>query len=871
MHRQSVLVLLLVTGLLDTRAQEVTAYRHFNVTLNTSAPTQLAIDRGRLIWRDTDLNSGDLLFKFYSGAEIVVIDSQLIGVSGAISGDHVVWNTSGEQVKAFDIRTWTTSTLGPSYNPDYAQPIAVHNGLIAYARRKSGTGTEIVIHRFATGTDTVLSAGVWNMQPSLHHGQIAWVVSDSAAPTASANIFFFNGRTTVNLSGTAGVNNRNPVLRDGQVAWLQTGSGNPRVRLYTGDTTRTLIQSTGGSTIIAGYDLSDGIAVAAYRDTIGGSSMITIFDAASGATNLLDSSGVFSLHVSNGLVSWQSGTGPTKHLLAFDIQGASTQDLGAAEAPVMDHDVLAWTLGDAVEMARPVTYRQLTTDGMNGWTQTKMKTIDSSSVVWGNFAGGVTNMRLFVWDGVQTTQLSDSSVNQDLLMANDGYIIWRRNFDSLYYYDGTNPPVKFLDTIQAENPYVAGGSIGFFGSRTTVSETIKHIWLYEIQQARLTLLASDSGFPGNVLCWGNTACWLNGQTERLMFYDGATTTALSDSPATYDYSYRNGTIVWSERRSGVNQIMMFDVASRQKTQLTTGSVPKLYPLTDGKHVVWYEHPGYPSPSPDVVLWYYDIGTGRTVRAGRAPYSVLFWNWLSDGALGWASNGNVYTFDGQVISPMTDDNFNVNSGVYLDRGMLVWRRTPPPPAVDNGQIFTGKLHAHPAFDARNIAGSAPLVVSFTNRSWEGARSYAWDFGDGGNSTEKDPVHTYLTPGGYSVTLTVTGPAGTVTERKYRLVRVTSSTAVDDNGGELPLKAELFQNYPNPFNPETVISYQLSSTGPVSLRVVDVLGRDVETLVDGVQSAGKHKATWNARRFATGVYFVTLRAGNFIGTKKLMILR
>ena len=88
--------ILIAVGLLAGQcwAQEVNTYRIINVTFNTSAPTQLAIDRGRLVWRETDLSSTGYLLKYYTGAEILQLDSNLFAVSAAIEGDHVVWNTA---------------------------------------------------------------------------------------------------------------------------------------------------------------------------------------------------------------------------------------------------------------------------------------------------------------------------------------------------------------------------------------------------------------------------------------------------------------------------------------------------------------------------------------------------------------------------------------------------------------------------------------------------------------------------------------------------------------------------------------------------------------------------------------------------------
>ena len=89
--------------------------------------------------------------------------------------------------------------------------------------------------------------------------------------------------------------------------------------------------------------------------------------------------------------------------------------------------------------------------------------------------------------------------------------------------------------------------------------------------------------------------------------------------------------------------------------------------------------------------------------------------------------------------------------------------------------------------------------------------------------------------------------------------------------IPTGFELSQNYPNPFNPVTVIGYQLPVIGFVSLKVFDVLGNEVATLVDEFKPAGRYEVEFNASGLSSGAYFYKLRADNFIQTKKLLLLK
>lgn len=94
------------------------------------------------------------------------------------------------------------------------------------------------------------------------------------------------------------------------------------------------------------------------------------------------------------------------------------------------------------------------------------------------------------------------------------------------------------------------------------------------------------------------------------------------------------------------------------------------------------------------------------------------------------------------------------------------------------------------------------------------------------------------------------------------------------GGLPTSASefgLFENYPNPFNPTTTITYQIPTSGQVTLKVFDVLGREVTTLVDELQQPGSHTVQWDARAVASGVYFYQLCAGNLVSTRKMFVAK
>ncbi len=89
-------------------------------------------------------------------------------------------------------------------------------------------------------------------------------------------------------------------------------------------------------------------------------------------------------------------------------------------------------------------------------------------------------------------------------------------------------------------------------------------------------------------------------------------------------------------------------------------------------------------------------------------------------------------------------------------------------------------------------------------------------------------------------------------------------------ENPKEFELNQNYPNPFNPSTRIKYQLSNSSQVLLKVYDMNGNEVATLVNGYKVAGNYEVEFDASNFSSGIYFYKLQAENFVDTKKMILL-
>jgi hypothetical protein len=120
------------------------------------------------------------------------------------------------------------------------------------------------------------------------------------------------------------------------------------------------------------------------------------------------------------------------------------------------------------------------------------------------------------------------------------------------------------------------------------------------------------------------------------------------------------------------------------------------------------------------------------------------------------------------------------------------------------------------------------------------------------------------------VSATNVAGTSNYSTVRTFTTAVASAVEQLDGAVPTEYALRQNYPNPFNPATTIQFALPKSSYVSLKVYDALGRELTTLVSQELNPGYFTIRWNAN-VSSGIYFYQLRAGSYVETKKMVLLR
>ena len=195
-----------------------------------------------------------------------------------------------------------------------------------------------------------------------------------------------------------------------------------------------------------------------------------------------------------------------------------------------------------------------------------------------------------------------------------------------------------------------------------------------------------------------------------------------------------------------------------------------------------------------------------------------------------------------------------SGMVLDRDTL--------PANGTSEAV---LTVVPRNNSDTLLPAGQMVL--LNHTGAGALSAVTDLGNG---TYAATITSPLTIGTDTVGARVVSGNDTVRIATSVVLTYTSATAVKDVH-VVPQVFSLEQNFPNPFNPTTIIRFAIGSDSDVLLAVYDVSGKEVQSLVEGWNTAGRHAVTVNAFRLASGVYYYQLRAGDYVTTRRMVVLK
>ena len=263
---------------------------------------------------------------------------------------------------------------------------------------------------------------------------------------------------------------------------------------------------------------------------------------------------------------------------------------------------------------------------------------------------------------------------------------------------------------------------------------------------------------------------------------------------------------------------------------------------------------------------------------------------------WVSSNNGMT-NTQVYSfAFSTSNFfaGTGAGVFLSNDGTVW--TPDTNGLGNNQVYSLAASGYTLFAGTNGRGIFRSIDNggtwsadtngLINYNGSSLYVYALAFagtnifaGTGGgvylstnngaswiavnNGMGNLPVYALLVSG-----TTLFAGAG---QRAYQRPLSEMITSVEMPSAKLPTNFSIAQNYPNPFNPSTQINYTLVRASNVTLTVYDILGQQIATLLDRKQEPGEHSISWNALNVPSGVYFYRIVAGDYVQTKKMVLMK
>ncbi len=327
----------------------------------------------------------------------------------------------------------------------------------------------------------------------------------------------------------------------------------------------------------------------------------------------------------------------------------------------------------------------------------------------------------------------------------------------------------------------------------------------------------------------------------------------------FDFRYGQGYIQTDSLYPGKGMWLKFPGSIRQ--QIVGSELPSVeVPVNIDWNLIGSVDHEAPPPSGGIISsQFFGFDMGYFMASTIVPGSAY---WVKANSTGTITLGGVQKREQNIVdihnfsSILLQDKKSNQQKLFIAPSEEVlslnkFEMPPPPPAgVFDARFKSNKILEQISMNEENVfpirvsSANYPLTISFVHSST--------------TMTAKLRVGETEFP-------LKQGTPVTVTSANEQLVLIVEQT------GTLPKEFALHQNYPNPFNPVTVIQYSVASKQYVSLKVFDLLGKEVVTLVNDVQDAGYKSIEFDATNFASGVYYYRLVAGEFTQTRKLLLMR
>jgi len=364
-------------------------------------------------------------------------------------------------------------------------------------------------------------------------------------------------------------------------------------------------------------------------------------------------------------------------------------------------------------------------------------------------------------------------------------------------------------------------------------------------RGRLYLVYASNDPPGN----GNKPdIWLRYSDDQGTSFSPAVRVNDNANPTASDQWFPE---IWCERTTGRLYIHWYDDRENPATfqtaiyaTYTNDGAQTFAPNQRVTNAVWT----FPNPpcSPNCYR-----GDYTSITANNPVCAFSIW---SDHRLGSAKNlGSYFPDFAMRILPNADTLMAVSDSSFsfvTVPGVKLWNRSTK---------FSATVSPAPTTGSFNFT----FLHKTNNNNLDSMNFYP-------DSLRLRTKITSVSPDGiYTVTVKGNGPNGTPVHIRTITFLITTFLSVVNN--QVPAEFSLMQNYPNPFNPSTTIQYSIAKPGNIKIVVYDISGREVETLVNEQTQAGTFEIKWDASEISSGVYFYKITAGEFIQTKKMLLIK
>jgi len=235
-----------------------------------------------------------------------------------------------------------------------------------------------------------------------------------------------------------------------------------------------------------------------------------------------------------------------------------------------------------------------------------------------------------------------------------------------------------------------------------------------------------------------------------------------------------------------------------------------------------------------------------------------YNWnFGDGNYSNAQNPvHAYIYNGTYIACLSyGDTFCME---YVCDTVIITNGSPAPCIAQFTYYVYADTALFPPYDT---------IVQFIDQSTLNPVQWFWDFGDGNFSSQQNPIHQYTVSDTYYVCLTIVNQSGDSCTNCDSVAAKLRNTGIYESAENIIS----LKNYPNPFNSSTTISYSLKEKSEATVSVYNHIGMKVAELENSNREAGNHQLKWNAENLNAGVYFLEIKSGGSVLSRKMVLIK